>query len=676
MKQHLLLFLLAMMSLCTHAQYTRLTNLPTIRIDTYDGSGITSKNHYKYCTLLYIDEKNNTTLYDSVQVRGRGNSTWGLAKKPYRLKFNHKEKFLGKGYAKAKSWTLLANAGDKTLIRNAITSAMGEYLGLDFNPAYKFVDMYLNGQYLGTYQISDQVQVRPHRVDIYEQEEVPTDTTDISGGYLLEVDRSLDFTNGQNGFYTGFYNLPINVHSPDEEIIVNRQLQYIHNYVNEFERRLHGNDFTDGSLGYRSIVDSTSLANWYVATEISANVDGFYSTYFYKERADSLLYWGPLWDYDIAYNNDNRTDRNTGGDWRNSNVTTYQLMADVAYNGSKVWVKRMWEDPWFGRLVNRRFTEAVGNGLEAYLNGVIDSLTTLLARSQELNYEKWGINKRAYHELVLYSTYDEYVKDLRQFISDHLGYLATEFPKRMAQEPAKPTPAFVPADYYYRIYNANTQHVFDVYQNRIVTNANDNGNQEQDWYFKTVGDHFQIINRSTGMALNDPTEGNVTATTGVGTQLNVAVADDSDKHQLWAITPQGYDGYYNLINAATQHAANLAGGSSAANASVLSYTSDDRNSSSTNRLWRFDQTDELPGDITRIWQVTEPADYALAYNATTGELHFGSASPEELTFTATVYNANGMKVGQFRADKHFSMQGYPAGIYIVKWFNHSRKFQK
>lgn len=68
-------------------------------------------------------------------------------------------------------------------------------------------------------------------------------------------------------------------------------------------------DYTDEYKGYRRFVDSTSLANWYIATEVSANVDGFYSTYFYKDQNDPLLYWGPLWDYDIAYNNDYRTDR-------------------------------------------------------------------------------------------------------------------------------------------------------------------------------------------------------------------------------------------------------------------------------------------------------------------------------------------------------------------------------
>ena len=100
-------------------QWTRYTNLPTLYIDTYGNKAITSKTTYIYCTLRYVDEQDQVTVYDSVQIRGRGNSTWSLSKKPYKLKFNEKERFLGPDRANAKKWTLLANAADKSLIRNA-----------------------------------------------------------------------------------------------------------------------------------------------------------------------------------------------------------------------------------------------------------------------------------------------------------------------------------------------------------------------------------------------------------------------------------------------------------------------------------------------------------------------------------------------------------------------------
>ena len=397
-KLTILQFLLILTSSLSAQQYKRVSNLPHIYIYTFNNVPITSKVNYVYSTMYYVDEDDVVTKYDSMQIRGRGNSTWNLSKKPYRIKFQEKQKFLGKGYANAKKWTLLANAGDKTLMRNAVTSLMGDFLGLKNNPAHKFVDLTLNGKYIGNYQISDQVEVRPHRVNITEQDYPLTEESDITGGYLLEVDGSQD----GNCFTTSRYSVPIRIHYPDEEEISPEQNEYIREYMRNFETVLSSSSFADPEKGYRAMVDSVSLANWFVATEVSGNIDGYYSTYFYKEQQDSLLYWGPLWDYDIAYANDNRK-----GD------TSRQLMTDVGYGQTKMWVNRMWEDPWFARLVCRRLKEAVDDGLQDYLLSKIDSIQSLLAESQELNYNKWGISTRMLRERVLYSSYDQYVGDLR-----------------------------------------------------------------------------------------------------------------------------------------------------------------------------------------------------------------------------------------------------------------------
>ena len=279
LKLPLFLFMLSFFNVASFER-ERLTNLPAIYIETHNGAQITSKEVYIYATMWYIDENDSITQYDSLQIRGRGNSTWGLRKKPYRLKFQSKEKFLGKGYAKAKSWTLLANAGDKTLMRNAVTSSMGEFLGMQFNPAYKFVDVVLNGEFLGNYQISDQVEVRSHRVNIIEQDYPLNTDSDITGGYLLEVDGFMD----GNYFTTSRGAVPIRIHYPDEDEISTRQNIYIKNYIRDFETALFGDNFMDPEKGYRKWVDSLSLANWFIGTEVSANIDGYYSTYFYKNK--------------------------------------------------------------------------------------------------------------------------------------------------------------------------------------------------------------------------------------------------------------------------------------------------------------------------------------------------------------------------------------------------------
>ena len=669
---HIILFTLAM--LCSAksgwAQWTRLSNLPAIYIDTYNNTRVVSKTNYVWAAMHYVDEQDNIAFVtDSVEIRGRGNSTWNLPKKPYKLKFNEKQKLLGKGYAKAKKWILLANAGDKTMMRNALTSALGEFAQLKFNPAYKFVDLVLNGEYLGTYQLTDQIDVRPHRVNITEQDYPITLNSDITGGYLLEVD---GFRDG-NYFITSRYSVPIRIHYPDADEIAASQNAYIRSYIADFENRLRSANFTDPVQGYRSLVDSVSLANWYICTEVSANIDGFFSLYFYKEQQQKELFWGPLWDYDIAYNNDWRI-----GNEKGLSTTAQSLMKDIAYGNARMWVVRMWEDPWFGQLIQRRYQELLDQGLVSHLQGVVDSLYSVLNESQQLNYQRWGIDTRSYHEWVLYSSYDAYVADLKTFVREHCAWLKRAFSGNTQPEP---TPAFEPEMVYYRIVNVRTNKALELSADGLATQYRNAGvRTTADWYIRAAGNgHFQVINRESGKALNDPTQGASTATTNVGTQLNAAVADGNDDRQLWDLLPQGTEGYYNLLNVHTQHVANLQGGNEADGTPVLSYTNDSRNGSSTNRLWYIIPTTTPVEDMAGI-DAVEPDAYALAYNSNAQHLHFGAEHAEQLSFVARVYNLEGKLIGSFRANETFSMTAMPAGIYIVAWNvggkPHSVKFRK
>ena len=663
MKRHrpiivLVLLLLHFLSAQAQGPYSRITNLPSVYVSTFDGYDITSKTTYKYCKLVYVDEQDQVTHYDSVEIRGRGNSTWNMSKKPYRIKLHQKERFLGEGKANTKKWTLLANAGDKTLIRNAVTSAMGEFLGMYFNPAYKFVDLNVNGSYYGNYQISDHVDVRKYRVHVKEQDYPLTDESNITGGYLLEAD---GFKDG-NCFTTSTYSVPIRIHYPDEDEIAYEQNEYIRQYMRDFERVLCSDDFTDPEHGYRRWVDSTSLANWYIATEVSANIDGFYSTYFYKDRDDSLLYWGPLWDYDIAYGNDTRK-----GD------TSRRMMTDVGYGQVALWINRMWDDPWFSKLINRRFHEALDAGLEEHLMHTIDSLVTLLDRSQARNYQKWGINNKMYHERVLYSSYDQYVRDLKSFITVHIDYLEEAFADK---QPVEPTPPFKPGNFYYRLINAANAKAIDVYGqyeesgSRICLWDNLADRLSEQWEILPVDEHyFMLINRFNQLALNDPTEGTATATTNTGARLNVEEPDEENPRQHWYFTPQGTAGYYNLTNRYTDHTANLSGGSSSNGTSIISYTTDDRNTSSTNRLWYIIADEEIIEPyVNGIDDMSiEPEEYALAYDPQTQTLHFGSATPDQLTFMVNVYSLSGTKVAQFRADERCSISHLPSATYVISW---------
>ena len=655
-------------------QHVRLTNLPHVYINTFTGRGITSKTEMVYARMWYVDEADSVAFYDSLEIRVRGNSTASLAKKPYKLKFHEKVKLLGKGRPNTKKWTLLANHADKTLLRNALTSLMGERAGLKFNPAAKFVDLTVNDQYVGNYQFSDQVDVRPHRVNVVEQDYPLQENSNITGGYLLEADGFKDFVSGTSGFYTSRNRVPVRVHYPDEDEIDYRQLSYIQQSVQDFETRLFSASFDDSLTGYRPRVDSMSLANWYICTEISANVDGFFSTYFYKQQDDDRLYWGPLWDYDIAYNNDSRSDR--GG----TSNTERQLMKDVGYGGSgggcRDWLAKMWNDPWFARLINRRYREIVDGGMEQYLNEKLDSLTALIDESQQLNYQRWGISTRALRERVLYSTYDQYVDDVRTFIHHHMDYLSTAFasmlPDQPPTEPEVKVPDFI-ADpqRYYAILNVKTNTCFDanVETGAVTAWTRDADSDTQQWCFTNLSNGYLFItNRATGQALADPTPAGSTATSMTGSALCLAEADSTDTHQQWDIVRQGSD-QYNLISLWSQHAANLSGGNASDGTSIVSYTNDGRNASSTNRLWRIEPVaNSVDTSVDEVG-----VDYALAYDPVAKRLHFGADRREDLGFRVVVYNSSGRRVGTFRASDDFSLLPYPAGLYVVSWTSGQRQ---
>lgn len=150
------------------AQNKQLTNLPTININTYDGEIVNQKDIYKYCRLEYIDG-GTIVQYDSVQIKRRGNSYY--EKYPYRLKFPKKVKLAGERYASAKSWNLLSNGGDKLLFRNGLANKISELYGMPFTPSAVYCDVYFNNQYVGNYQITDYLDIRKKRVDIYEQKD-------------------------------------------------------------------------------------------------------------------------------------------------------------------------------------------------------------------------------------------------------------------------------------------------------------------------------------------------------------------------------------------------------------------------------------------------------------------------------------------------------------------------
>lgn len=394
-------------------------SLPVLKIDA-DGA-ITSKETYVTANLKTIGNGVTEGLWDSyasgkkIEIRLRGNSTAFLPKKPYRIKFPDKFSPLGLNHAKEKNWVLLANDADKTLLRNAVAFQASRIMDNNgarprFTPATSFVDIYLNGNYEGNYMLTDQLEVAPGRVAVESLKASDgADPAKITGGYFLEID---GFGASEPlFFYTPQKNMTVVMKYPKDDDYAAPQFDYIKDYVgNKAEGALFAANFIDPALGWRSYFDSKTWIDYYIINEFTGNPDAWWSTNVYKHRNDPLLYFGPVWDFDIAFNNDIRL-----GD------ATRKLMATDAHD-PRQWIQQFMLDPGFRSGVKTRWNEKKAE-LKA-LTSYVDALAAKIDLSQQANFLRWNIQTQSLgHGGTPPSSYSQGITQLKNYLDARYNYL-------------------------------------------------------------------------------------------------------------------------------------------------------------------------------------------------------------------------------------------------------------
>lgn len=404
--KHIPLILTAAVALCASAQNP--SDLPHVQIVTEGNAPIESTEVYIPSTITVTDASGTPTVYETAKVRGRGNTLFTLAKKPYKVKLASKANFAGTEYAKAKKWNLMADHGDKSLLRNAVASFIAKEAGQPFAPIAKYVDLTVNGQYQGTYRLTDQIDIRKKRVDITAQPDVVTSTTDITGGYLLEIDDSADDLEGS--VFTTSRGIKVTIKNPDEDYIVPAQIDYISQFVQKAEDALFA-----GNTDY---IDLPSFIQWYITAELTAEPNSFRSVYFYKKAQDEKLYFGPVWDFDFAFDNSAR--------WGS------RPEALVAQEGRGpewcfAWIDRLRSMPAFHAAVNDAWKTLAANGIVDKTNQFIDTQAAAIDKSQRLNFGLYPIDQKAHDEQHLFSSYSENVNFLKATLAARADFLSTAF---------------------------------------------------------------------------------------------------------------------------------------------------------------------------------------------------------------------------------------------------------
>lgn len=271
-----------------------------------------------------------------LSVRGRGNSTWSWEKKPYALKFTKKQSVLG--MPKHKRWCLIANYMDRTHMRNRLAYRIGAISRLAYTVRNEFAELYLNGEYMGCYLLTEQIKVDENRVNISETD-----------GFLLEFDSYFD---EDVRFRSSASNIPVNVKSPDPEDITDAQLAALKEYVNradEAVQALRRGAAGDSPFEY---IDRESMIDLWIIFELMANREILHpkSLYFHKDAGGKLVA-GPIWDFDWGTLTDSRR---TG--WIIYGVGNSSLLW-MDGSGNNWWNVLLTYDASFRAAVKERWTE-------------------------------------------------------------------------------------------------------------------------------------------------------------------------------------------------------------------------------------------------------------------------------------------------------------------------------
>ena len=395
----------------------QITNLPTVIINTVNAEEPYDKEHDIVSNIIIISENGTNVLEAPGESRLRGNNSMTHPKKPYRIKFDKKQRPLD-APAKAKKWTLINNYGDKTLMRNMIAFEVARQVGMEYVSYIRPVDVILNGEYKGCYQLCDQIEVGDGRVPVTEMEETDISGDELTGGYLIEVDA---YASGEISWFQSSRGIPVTIKSPDDDKITSEQTNYIKSYFNKLENAVYSVKYDSPTTGYRTLLDINSFLQHFIVGEVSGNTDTYWSTYMYKKRNDPKFYVGPVWDFDLAFENDNRT-----YPINNKTCYIYQWVNSSSAGTMEVLVERI--------VVND--TRTAGDLLEMWSatrsNGMsgeslcdfVDKWAAEMDASQRLNFMRWDIlNTKVHQNPQASGSYEGEVAWVKNYLRERIAWL-------------------------------------------------------------------------------------------------------------------------------------------------------------------------------------------------------------------------------------------------------------
>ena len=409
-----------------------IANIPIISIKCEKGTDPFDKENELGSIVTGLVPDGEYFTQDSAYVRLRGNwsSSSDCPKKSYRIKFKDGQKFFGSP-AKAKKWTLIPNYGDKSLIRNQLSFDISERFGMAYTPFHQMVHLWVNGEYRGVYQLCDQVDIRKGRINIEEMKEGDIDGEELTGGYFIEIDA---YAYNEEWYFMSKHNLPVTIKSPDDPP-VEIQKDYIQNHFNKMEDLVFAKNY-DLEKGYQQYLHLPSFLKRHLHQEFVGNPDALWSCFMYKDRGNDTIYTGPVWDHDLAFDNDQRTHRYlldpSSSYWAYEYGSSYDATAPSLNRQTNT--KTFWDnilaDPvaehkMQAEWARLRCTKAVD---ETELDQMIDDYYNMLdGKAQEMNFARWDILSRSVHQnYTARGSYQAEVEYLKEYLDIRIPWMDTK----------------------------------------------------------------------------------------------------------------------------------------------------------------------------------------------------------------------------------------------------------
>ena len=403
------------------SQFYQITNLPTLSIHVQDNILPMNRGEdFESQSMLIYDGGTLIQEYP-ILFRVRGNYSASHENKAFRMKYNDgKSHHVMRGSknespTKAKKWVLINSYRDKTLMRNPVAWMMSRRGERDFTPWFQVVDLVVNGDYRGTYTLADAVSVDAKRINITEMLDTDIDEESITGGYLIESDNN--YSRETYHFLSGHGN-QMSVHEPDEDVMQPEQFNYIRNTWNSMENVLFGSNYTDRESGLRSVLDMETFLKWFLISEFNGNTDMICQVFHYKERGDDHFYTGPIWDADLALENDQTTyPANERMDW------TYKVRQAGNYGQL---VSRVLSDPSVFANLQELWAKLrkKGNFEPEDVAADVDSLRNEVRASANLNFIRWPyLNQWLSLNPAVPGSWEAEVDRVRDFVRDRVAWM-------------------------------------------------------------------------------------------------------------------------------------------------------------------------------------------------------------------------------------------------------------